>query len=317
VLTSQADGASDADDDELDDDVASTDEGDIGKNVPEDQEEGVGLYSGEELGVEEVSELASELPSRVVAVLGEQDAGKTCFLVCLYLMAMSGDLDDAGYLFAGSRTLPGFESRARSGRSWAEVKPERMSVRTTLRDGRGAGFMHLDLLNVQDGLRHRLLLSDLPGEWTNNLIDSTAQADRMSFVRHSDAILLMIDGRKLDGARRFAEVERTSILIDRLAVLAHPSLPPLRVLATRRDLIGTDVPPGLEEVVQYARSKGFDADGASIATYSGNPEVPTGMGILDILAFLLRSRSVSSTPPFPGIVPKRMFGWHPAMTETV
>ncbi|RJF86112.1 TRAFAC clade GTPase domain-containing protein [Sphingomonas cavernae] len=273
-----------------------------------------GLYSGEELGVEELWALIDEMPSRVISILGEQDAGKTCLLVCLYLMIMSGDLEEAGYLFAGSKTLPGFESRARSGRRWAEVKPDRMSTRTTLGEGRGGGFMHLDLLEIEGRIRHRLLMSDIPGEWTNNLIDSAAKSDRLSFVLHSDAILITIDGRKLSGIPRFAEVEKNNTLIDRLASMVGARKPPIRILATRADLLGTEPPPGLAEIVDYAVAQGFDCEGKMLATYSGDENVPSGTGVIELLRLLLENSKLDALPPEVSEMPLRLFGWLPAMT---
>ncbi len=285
--------------------------------VEEPQADGdgeTGLYSGEELGVEELAALIDEMPSRVIAILGEQDAGKTCLLVCLYLMIMSGDLEDAGFLFAGSRTLPGFESRARSGRRWADVKPERMSARTTLGEGRGAGFMHLDLIEIEGRIRHRLLMSDIPGEWTNNFIDSEAKAERLAFVKHSDAILITVDGRNLSGVPRFAEVEKNNTLIDRLAALVGARKPPVRILATRADMIGAENPPGLTEIVEYAMEQGFECEGMMLATYSGNADTPSGMGVIALLRFLLENSTLDSHNPPTAGVPSRLFGWLPAMT---
>lgn len=272
-----------------------------------------GLYSGEELGTEALSQMMTDRPSRLVAVLGEENSGKTCFLVCLYMMVMSGDMEEAGYLFAGSRTLPGFESRALAGRAWPERKPERLSIRTTMQ-GREAGFMHLDLLEKHNGVRHRLFLSDIPGEWTDAFLDSVENADRLAFAAQSDVIIIMIDGNKLHGKNRHKEVERNRLLIERLDKALEASRVPLLILVSREDeLHGTDL-PGLAEIEALATAAGFSTSSQRIATYSMNEEIKTAHGVSQVLHNLLETTELK-TEEASASQPNRFFGWPPAMQE--
>ncbi|GGD76847.1 TRAFAC clade GTPase domain-containing protein [Croceicoccus mobilis] len=269
-----------------------------------------GIYSGEELGTSELRELMSERPSRLIAILGEEKSGKTGFLVCLYLMIMSGDMEEAGYLFVNSRTLPGFETRANASRIWPEDKPSSLSVRTT-NQSREAGFMHLDLKEVDTGLRHRLLMSDIPGEWTDKLIGSTSASEPLAFVRRSDHILLLIDGHKLHGAARNREVERNRLLLDRLAKAIEASNVPMLIMATYEDEMHDTDLPGLEQIAEEARHLGFSVGTRRICTYSVT-SMHMGHGVADVLQHILKTSSLATTGRVTS-KPARIFGWSAAM----
>ena len=282
-----------------------------------DEPDGVfqGIYSGEELGTSELRELMSERPSRLIAILGEEKSGKTGFLVCLYLMIIAGDMEEAGYLFVKSRTLPGFETRASASRIWPDDKPLSLSVRTT-NQSREAGFMHLDLKEVDTGLVHRLLMSDIPGEWTDKLIGSASASDPLTFVRRSDHILLLIDGNKLHGAARNREVERNRLLLDRLAKTIEASNVPMLLLATYEDEMHDTELPGLEQIAEEARNLGFSVGTRRICTYSVTKEMNMGHGIANVLKHILKTSSLATAAPAAGS-PTRIFGWRPAMGAVV
>src|ERR1700734_830147 len=75
------------------------------------------VYHGNELGLQQVSDLLAARYGHVIGVLGGYGTGKTCLLCSLYLLASCGDLRPTR-LFAGSVTLPGYESRLRLLRKW-------------------------------------------------------------------------------------------------------------------------------------------------------------------------------------------------------
>lgn len=272
------------------------------------------FHTGEELGLDELNDLMEAGYSRIIAILGDQDAGKTCLIMSLYLLAAAGDLDDHGLRFAGSLTLPGFESRVNNTRRWESGRrPDRMSLRTKLEEGRGAGFMHLDLAADRAHAKIRLLLSDLPGEWTRELIENERHADRLSFIRRADSILLLWDGATLTGDRRFIEVERATMLIDRLLkILSGSEKPNLLVVATRGDKLAMSAPPSLADIVAYARSNGFTANSHVICTFSEDEQTDCGAGIVDLLKAIIAVEQRAMWPA-PKQRPSRLYGWQPIM----
>ncbi|MCL5746176.1 MAG: hypothetical protein M1541_19975, partial [Acidobacteria bacterium] len=122
------------------------------------------FHLGAELGVEDALEIMSARYAHVIGVLGSTDAGKTCFLSSLYLMASGGSLP-APYQFAGSLTLQAFEERARGLRQWKDGQlPSQLADHTVLTDPRQPSLLHLGLReSAGERRRFDLLLTDLPG----------------------------------------------------------------------------------------------------------------------------------------------------------
>src|ERR1700722_16591736 len=83
----------------------------------EPEEIGRMFFAGNVLGTSDAAESMRKNYGTVIAILGQYDTGKTCFLASLYLMTACREIgDDLG--FAGSLTLNGFEARARRLREW-------------------------------------------------------------------------------------------------------------------------------------------------------------------------------------------------------
>lgn len=268
----------------------------------------LGVHTGEELGLKEVEALFDEQYTHTITILGDRAAGKTSFLVCLYLACGCGMIESHGLTFAGSLTLPGFEARARSSRIWSKAgAPDRMTERTVLGEDRGGGFMHLDLVENETGRRIRLLMSDLPGEWTNDLVNHARFAYRLPFLGRSDAILVMIDGQELIGPQRHGVVDRNITLLDRLAELLGAHRAPLIFVATRYDKLEAD-PPALTSLVTEAAARGFPSKSAVICTFSQSQDCESGRGTIELI-----KDCVLNTPrggeTWPQATPERLFGW--------
>lgn len=279
-----------------------------------DPSELLGLHVGQELGEEELDGLLNgALYGRVVGVLGDTAAGKTSLLISIYMMLAAGELEEIGLSFAGSLTLPGFETRCKHTRVWAKGQaPQAMTARTLVGSPRGAGFLHLDLAH-RSGSHSRLLMSDLPGEWTREFIQNARFGSRLSFASRCDAILLVIDGAQLTGGDRWAVIEDQKLLIDRLAALLGQARPPLAIVATRRDVIGAATPAALTTVINHANGRGFEASPFVVCTFSSDAAIHSGEGMKDVIEFCLapsgRLTETSIGPASAG----RMFGWEPVM----
>ena len=114
--------------------------------------------------------------------------------------------------------------------------PEQMTAHTELRDGRSAGFLHFKLNRKSDCTRLHLLIPDLPGEWSTDLIDNN-RTDRVKFLRAADAIWVMVNGQTLiEKDQRLDTIHRTSLLIDRIAEFFSPDVPTVRLVVTHLDL---------------------------------------------------------------------------------
>ena len=213
---------------------------------------------------------------RVVAILGEPNAGKTACLASLYLLVARDRLTD--FSFADSRTLRGFEEISQGARRWNQgAIPDQMTVHTELSDDRTPGFLHVRLVRRGSSTATDFLLSDLPGEWTSDLINEN-RVDRFEFAKRADAIWLVVDGSALeDVQRRQVTIHRTKLLLERLGALLQSRLP-LILVSTRRDQAKAP-DKALEMLCAEGRRLGFDTGAIKVASFSRNAQVEPGHGI--------------------------------------
>lgn len=222
-------------------------------------------------------DLMKERYVSLVAILGEPEAGKTGCLVSLYLSVAHTKLD--GFSFADSRTLMGFEEISQGARRWNDGQvPAQFTDRTALRQGRAAGFLHLRLNRDQLERPVDLLFSDLPGEWTTELVDRN-RSERLAFVNRADAIWLVIDGREtvLPEKRQIC-LQRSKMAIRRLETLLVPGRR-LVLVFTRHDLVAPD-DGVVRELCSQGHRSGFDTEFVLVASFAQDDgNVPAGSGI--------------------------------------
>jgi hypothetical protein len=249
------------------------------------------FHTGLELGTEDAAEIGRARYCHLIGVLGAWDAGKTCFLLSLYLMASRGALPH-DYVFAGSLTLKGFEERARRIRSWqGGPLPNQLADHTSLTDPRQPALVHL-AIRERKGYRRRfeLLLTDLPGEWSKNLVDRAATAERLLFLNRADAIIIVVDGPSLMSHRRHIEIQRTKHLMERLmgAVGVDPTIS-LTILLTKCDEIRMKCPEAVDDLLRHGEHLGFKPEAMLSAAFSRIPEeVPNGVGVFEALERLMK-----------------------------
>lgn len=248
------------------------------------------LNVGNELGTQELSTLMSRRYGTVVGVLGETGSGKTCLLSSLYLLASIGELR-AGLLFGGSNTLVGFEQRLRLLRGWEGVGlPDQLVEHTVLTDPRRPGFVHLAFVDTRPGTIHDLFFSDLPGEWTTDLIKRESAANRFQFLRRADVILITVQAHSLLRAeKRYNEVQNCRILLQRLrdAIGADRTVPVVFAI-TRCDLTGPSLPPAAYELAAASEEFGFaNTSIVPVAAFSARDDVPSGLGLGDLIEVIL------------------------------
>lgn len=217
----------------------------------------------------------------MIGIVGLPGAGKTACLVSAYLLLAKGEFE--GFSFADSATLRAFEEIARGSRLWVKGNPpEQITAHTTLTDDREAGFLHLRLRRDSDGRLFDLLLPDLPGEWSKELID-LSNFGRLAFLKSSSAIWFMVDGREFANDEHVAYARyRASILIERLADLLGEHRPRILLVPTWRDASAF---PAIEftELSKTANRLGFEIEMAPIASFSWNDAVRPGDGVAKLV----------------------------------
>lgn len=238
--------------------------------------------SSQSMGATDLDTLMRQRVCRVIGVLGTPNSGKTAALASLYLLLSHAKL--TGYEFADSRTLMAFEEISKGARRWnSAVPPEQMTSHTHLSDERSAGFLHLRLRESARANTVDYILPDLPGEWTDALIDSD-RVDRWSFLRSADVIWIMVDGAKLrDATTSRLALHRTHLVFQRLKSMFNGSLPPIVVVATRLDS-GAVQEHVVNELKRKAEQLGLSLWVHGIASFA-EPEAPhvPGAGLADLI----------------------------------
>lgn len=155
------------------------------------------FHHGEALTLAEAGVITASGPSRLVVLAGDQKCGKTTLLTSIYEKFLKGPFCDL--TFAESLTLPGFEQRAfqarmDSGRDRADTP------RTNLPEG--LKVLHLCLVAEDpEPRRVHALFGDLSGERYRLSRESTADAQELQFLRRTDQLCLLVDGRRLADPR--------------------------------------------------------------------------------------------------------------------
>lgn len=251
--------------------------------------------SSRTLGLDDLNALMGTRYVNVVGILGDPESGKTACLASLYLLVSHAKLE--GWSFADSRSLAAFEEIARGARDWNDGKPpEQMTVHTELADDRRPGFVHLRLVRHSDGHRVDLALPDVPGEWTQALVNS-ARSDRLDFMKAAEALWIVLDGRTLaDIEKRQGLIARVGQLAGRLSTMLDGYAPRLLIVVTHRDLhaLGDNVANRLHSELAL---RGAQAEIVGVAPFSDNPDaVPAGFGISELID--LTVGKPPARPPF-------------------
>jgi hypothetical protein len=245
------------------------------------------FHSGNELGTHDVIPIMQRRYTHLVGILGSTNVGKTCLLASFYLLASQGELLPE-YYFGGSLTLQGFEERVRGLRTWEEGGlPEQLVEHTHLQDPRRPAFLHLCIKeNISNGKWVDLLFTDLPGEWTDDMINHQSAASRLDFLKRADGIIYVIDGPLLNKAEdQYNEVYKTKIAIDRLVenVLSDLNVPIVFAIS-KCDEIDMQYPKAIQEITQHTKKYGLSTAVVLTASFSRTPDkVSSGIGVINAI----------------------------------
>lgn len=148
--------------------------------------------------------------THLVVLAGAEGSGKTTLLASIYERLNRGPF--AGFQFAGSRSLLGFEeichlNRLASGGALPDTQ------RTI--PAEEASYYHLALKATEGRERRRhVLLSAMSGELFRMAKNSREDAERLTYLRRADTVVVLIDGARLAvlEQRTNAQTEAASIL---------------------------------------------------------------------------------------------------------
>ena len=168
------------------------------------------LFSGATLGATEAEVITLRSRTHLVVFAGAEGSGKTTMLASIYERLNQGPF--AGYKFAGTRSLLGFEDICHLNRlASGGVQPD--TQRTGLTEE--TKYYHLALRGAEPvAARRDVLLSAMSGELFRMAKDSQEDAERLTFLRRADAIVVLVDGERLaDTAQRTsAQADAADIL---------------------------------------------------------------------------------------------------------
>lgn len=276
----------------------------------------VNLPEGKKLEPDSAKWITMAWPTRLIIVAGAADSGKTTLLAGLY--ERFNKVPFAGYVFAGSRTLPGFEQRCHLARlaSWASKPDTERTKQWIERD-----LLHLRV-RVEDLSRpaQDMLFSDLPGEKFRALRDSVEEAKRMVMLRRADHFVLLIDGEKLadPGRRQGAYSDGTLILqsCSDAGMLGLRSR--VDILFTKWDIIlSSDQGLNTQEFVKHIETKlKSKFEGrlarlrfAQVAARSEKGDLPPAFGLNELFPSWVEEARIAAFPKLslPSQPPKREF----------
>lgn len=151
------------------------------------------LHSGHDLSLDETFAITSKSMTRLIVLAGSSESGKTTLLASIYEMFQKSPF--AGYLFAGSETLLGFEERCHLVRI-ASNRTEPYTKRTTM--GHDDKFLHLKVCKESDStFLQDILFSDISGERYEHASNSDEDCKQLKIIRRADHFGLVIDGEKI------------------------------------------------------------------------------------------------------------------------
>jgi hypothetical protein len=273
---------------------------------------GIALPSADTLTLAEASSVLRAGASRVIAIIGPTDSGKTSLIASLYDLFQAGPVADIE--FARSRTLQAFEYTCHDARAASRRGTPHMN-----RTPRGkVRFYHLDVGGGAAGERLALVLGDRAGEEYRELADDPSRATTLNELGRADSLTVLVDGERLidSGARHNLHSEIILIL---QAMRDGGSLRdglPLALVLTKLDAVqaspnakrgARDFGTLLSEVRRLFGDVLSEVREFQIAASPKVDTVPRGTGVPQILLFWLGSAALPVTTELPSPTFERAF----------
>jgi Double-GTPase 2 len=214
----------------------------------------VRLHRGVPLKVKEISTITRRAYTPIIFLTGDVKCGKTTLLGSIHDAFQLGPL--AGYNFAGSETLMGFEekcfeSRVRSGRTTPDTPRTRPQE--------GLEFFHLRLRKEPSAPFHELLFADMSGEFYERATNNAQELKEPEYeiVPRCDFVLLLLDGKRLmDDNQRHQVRTDALIFVQRCKeanILRHSTV--LQVLISKWDAVARGTQEDQERCYKFVTSR--------------------------------------------------------------
>lgn len=262
-------------------------------------------WTGNTFGLDDVQWLAAWRSPRVFVPVGAYNAGKTTFLVSLYLALMRGTSPD-GFKFGGSFTFGGWENLA----AFMRYKPEGIGPtfppHTVIGVKGPPGLLHLSFQNSTGALAD-VLLADGMGEWFSrwavNEQDAYAEGARWS-AKKADAFLFFVDCEALIGSER--GTARDGLFKLALRVSHHLAGRSIAVVWTKSD---KKIPDIMRKQVEDRLGKCFpNAPSFEVSAVALDCEKEPAQSFLNVLAWLIKtSHPRHRLPKLPALNPSDPF----------
>lgn len=285
----------------ISDDVTE-DDSEGNEDAQEEAYKNVLLPSAATLSRSEASSVLRQGNSRVIAVLGPSDSGKTSLIASLYDLFQQGPVE--GIEFVRSRTLHAFEESCHNARA-ASRRTEPEMDRTPHGE---VQFYHLEIGGFPDEKHSTsLLLGDRAGEEylaARNYLDIVAD---FAEVIRADTLTVLVDGERLLDTKR-----RHNLLIDIKMVLqalhdgeALRTGARLALVLTKLDVVSSSEhkEQALKDFITLARDieRLFGEALTEVMSFkvAASPKTSAlkrGTGVCELLKFWLSATDAAHTP---------------------
>ena len=279
--------------------------GSLGDNAHPAPQLGIGLPHGNSLDIPEACGLLLRGQSRVIAIIGPKETGKTSLIAGLYDLFQVKRVGDV--TFAGSKTLHAFERVCHDARL-----ASRRNVPHMERTSHGqVVFYHMELSGGSAGEGVTLLLADRTGEEYRAVTDDVANAAELPEIPRADTLTVLVDGERLldDGMRHNLKSDIALILqgmVDGGAIVRRQRI---ALVLTKLDSI--TVSPQRERaerdfdglhthIVQIIGEQVPVIEKFKIAAYPKTRDMPRGEGLAALLDFWLMPPN-GAEPVRPGM----------------
>jgi hypothetical protein len=244
------------------------------------------LPSGKGLTTAQTAAITTRSFVSVVLFAGTADCGKTTLLATLYLLFQKGPF--AGYIFAGSDTLVGFENRlylARiaSGQAAASTPRTRVSE-----------YLHLRVRrqDLSQPIRD-MLLCDLSGEDFRGAKDDSETCKGMKIISRADRFVLLIDGKKMsdEATKQTAKNDPLMLLRNCLETGRLNQNSIIDVLFTKWDIVEAHVDKNAilafaehieKEIRERSNGRVRQIQFSRVASQPIGDNLPLGYGLVDL-----------------------------------
>jgi hypothetical protein len=269
--------------------------------------QGMLLPSGDLLTVGDANGVLRRGGSRVIAIVGPKDAGKTTLIASIFELFLRGSIGP--YRFSNSRTLYAFERSCHPSRAVSQnVVPK--TERTLLTD---VHFYHLATRKggapVVD-----MLLADRNGEDYRTSTDDSSTASGFAEIARADTITFLVDGSQL------LDLTTRSMVVSVVVAFAQALIdggtiegcPRVAIVLTKVDRIkgSADSERTMRDfrnlVTRFEKLYGDtfrEIASFEVAACPHDMSLPLGHGIFELLDYW-QAESPEPVPPAPPYVPR-------------